>query len=276
MALTIPPSLSTHWPAYLAGLLALYLLQTLIRRRYFHPLSHIPGPLLWTLSDLPIWYHYVIKGGRLLHVLPSLHERYGPVVRISPNEVHLSDPANYDKIYSMGTKFLKDPSFYTPMEGPVATPILLTILSLDEHRIRRKMLTPFFSRQSVLEVEHMVWDKANQLCDIMQSEMDRPDCVPGKRPFDAYKALRAVAIDVITEYAYARCWHMLDDGVEYGNWYPEAIRSVQTMFPWLQGFPVLVPLFRAVPEWLKLVVFPAYKRWDDSLRVSFLSSSVVF
>lgn len=265
MTLRILELLPPLWPAYLAGMLVMYMVQAMIRRRYFHPLSHIPGPFLWAISDLPIWYHYVIRGGRLLHVLPGLHDRYGPVVRISPSEVHLSDPTNYDKIYSMGTKFLKDPSFYTPMEGPVATPILLTILSLDEHRIRRKMLTPFFSRQSVLEVEHMVWEKANKLCDIMETALDKSSCT-ASHPFDAYKALRAVAIDVITEYAYARCWHMLD-APDYGNWYPEAIRSVQTMFPWLQTMPVLISWFRAIPEALKLVVFPPYKRWNDSLKV---------
>ncbi|KAK0702409.1 cytochrome P450, partial [Lasiosphaeris hirsuta] len=75
----------------------------------------------------------------------------------------------------------------------------------------------------------------------------------------------AVAIDVITEYAYARCWNLLDTP-DYGNWYPEAIRSVQTMFPWLQTFPSLIPLFRCIPESIKVVIFPAYKRWNNSLK----------
>ncbi|KAK0619599.1 cytochrome P450, partial [Immersiella caudata] len=233
-------------------------------RRYWHPLSHVPGPFVWSISHLPIWHQYVVKGGRLLHALPKLHDRYGPVVRISPNEVHLSDTTLYDTIYSVGTRFLKDPSFYTPMEGPVATPILLTVLSPDEHRWRRKMITPFFSRQSVLAVEAMVWDKANKFCDVMQSELDDASKT---RPFDAYKALRAVAIDVITEYAYARCWHMLDRPADgYGIWYPEAIRSVQTMFPWLQTLPFLTPLFGALPDGAKIALFPPYKRWNDSLQ----------
>ncbi|KAK3388048.1 cytochrome P450 [Podospora didyma] len=236
----------------------------IIRRRYFHPLSNVPGPFLWSISTLPIWYHQVVRGGRLLHVLPELHKIYGPVVRISTNETHISSStdtaSDYEQIYKVGSKFLKDPAFYKPMEAPVATPILLTILSLDEHRLRRKMITPFFSRQSVLDVEDMVWQKAHKLCDTIEA-------APCSRehPFPAYKAVRAVAIDVITEYAYAKCWDYLDDGKDFGNWYPEAIRSVQTMFPWLQAFPVLIPLFQGIPDWGKVVLFPAFKRWNDSL-----------
>ena len=36
----------------------------------------------------------------------------GPVVRITPNEVHLSDVENYDKIYYMGSRYYKSPDFY--------------------------------------------------------------------------------------------------------------------------------------------------------------------
>ena len=185
------------------------------------------------------------------------------MVRISPNEVHLSDPENYDKIYNVGTKFVKDPAFYAPMEAPVATPILLTILSLDEHRLRRKMITPFFSRKSVLDVEDMVWTKANKLCGIMQSHFDAS---PPDTPFEAYKAVRAVAVDVITEYAYAHCWDSLDKA-DYGMWLPEAIHAVQSMFPTLQALPALIPLFKLIPDWVKVFIFPAFKKWNDNLEV---------
>lgn len=36
----------------------------------------------------------------------------GSVVRIAPNEIHLNDPENYDKIYFVGTKYSKDPELY--------------------------------------------------------------------------------------------------------------------------------------------------------------------
>lgn len=58
---------------------------TIIRRRYFSPISHIPGPFLASFSRL--WHmRYIIRGDQQM-VLARAHEKYGPFVRIAPNEV---------------------------------------------------------------------------------------------------------------------------------------------------------------------------------------------
>ncbi|KAJ4409188.1 hypothetical protein N0V85_004122 [Neurospora sp. IMI 360204] len=104
-----------------------------------------------------------------MHVLPKLHAKYGPILRISPTEVHLSDPSNYSEIYSSSSssyKYPKDPDFYNAMEGPIRAPVLLTVKSSDEHRVRRAALNPFFSRRSVLELveQQIIKTKTEKLC----------------------------------------------------------------------------------------------------------------
>lgn len=42
----------------------------------------------------------------------DLHRKYGPVVRIAPNEYSLDDPAAVKAIYGLGTTFTKGP-WYT-------------------------------------------------------------------------------------------------------------------------------------------------------------------
>ncbi|KAK0653179.1 cytochrome P450 [Cercophora newfieldiana] len=242
------------------ALLILFALLIVIRRRYFHPLSHVPGPFLWSVSSFPVLYHQGIEEGQLMHILPALHEQYGPVVRIGPNEVHLSNPSNYDKVYSVGYKFSKDPDFYGPMEGPLKTPIILTILSAKEHQIRRSYLNPFFSRRSVLDMEHVVRDKTGKLLHLLKSSLVSAGV------FDAHHAIRAFSVDVITEYAYARCWNQMDQG-DWGAGYQLAIQDVQLFFPWLQTFPFLVPLFGLIPDWVNTMVFPPFKKWYDSLTI---------
>jgi hypothetical protein len=168
----------------------------------------------------------------------------------------------------MGNKYLKDGGFYTPMEGPVKAQIILTILPNDEHRVRRATLNPFFSRRSVFDLEMIVWSKVRKLCGLIQSGIDRG----ASKPFDAHHTIRAFSVDVVTEYAYARCWNQMDDE-DLGAWYQEAIRAVQVMFVWFQTFPFLVPIFGIIPDWFNVMVFPPFKRWNASLVVSSESRS---
>ncbi|KAK3386528.1 cytochrome P450 [Podospora didyma] len=239
-----------------SGVIALYILSVVVYRRYFHPLSHVPGPFLWSVSSLPILYHQGIREGQLMHELPKLHAVYGPVVRISPNEVHLSDPENYDIIHNVGTKFYKDPAYYTSMDGPVNAPVILTVISNEVHRVRRSALNPFFSRRSTLELEPVVRDKARKLLDLMEATFSRP----GDGVFNAHHAVRALSVDIITEYAYARCWNQMDME-DWGADYQDAIRAVQDLFPWMVAFPILSTLFGAVPDWINVMIFPPYKKW---------------
>jgi hypothetical protein len=52
---------------------------------FFHPLRSYPGPLLWRAAHLP----YVVRAlqGQLVYDMLKLHERYGPMVRVAPNEL---------------------------------------------------------------------------------------------------------------------------------------------------------------------------------------------
>src|SRR6266702_4331392 len=83
-----------------------------IHRLFFHPIAKVPGPKLAAATLFyQTWYCFV-GGSRFYIKIEKLHEQYGPVIRIGPDEVHLSDPDNYDKINRVGTKFSKDGAFY--------------------------------------------------------------------------------------------------------------------------------------------------------------------
>lgn len=53
------------------------LISLLIYRRYFHPLSHIPGPPLAKITYLYEWYYDLYRGGQFTFQLPALHRKYG-------------------------------------------------------------------------------------------------------------------------------------------------------------------------------------------------------
>lgn len=85
----------------------------------FHPLSHIPGPWLARATYLPEFYYDVLRSGLYTKQIRAMHEKYGrsitvledaglmktgPIVRISPHEVHCSDRHFIDEIYAVGSR----------------------------------------------------------------------------------------------------------------------------------------------------------------------------
>lgn len=69
----------------------------IIYESFFSPLSSIPGPLLARLTKW--WLIYHTRRGDLHRELIRLHEQYGDLVRMAPNEVSVADPVAIKKIY---------------------------------------------------------------------------------------------------------------------------------------------------------------------------------
>jgi hypothetical protein len=88
------------------ALLALWLAYQVLKSLYnispLHPLSRIPGPKLSAATYLPEFYYDVILFGCYTKQISKMHEAYGPIVRISPHEVHCSDISFADEIYAVG------------------------------------------------------------------------------------------------------------------------------------------------------------------------------
>ncbi|KAK0720967.1 cytochrome P450 [Lasiosphaeris hirsuta] len=242
------------WAAYAAQALLVWFVTTIVYRRFFHPLSGIPGPFLPAVTRLYAWYWNVPKDGRLYRKIEELHARYGPVVRIAPNEIHLADPDNYDKIYSVGSAYYKDPVFYEVLNVPAT----FTAISNEEHRRRRAPLNHFFSRRAVLELEDIVQEKARKLCRRVR------DALAAGKPADLRSGLRAVSIDVLTEYAFADCWDHLGKP-DFNEWFSEAVRDTGVMWWTFQQFTFLIKPMAFMPEDFARKMSPAMNGWMDCI-----------
>ena len=64
---------------------------------YFHPLSSYPGPKLYAATNLS--HIYLVIQGTWVHRVLELHERYGPVVRVGPDEVSYVGSQAWSEIY---------------------------------------------------------------------------------------------------------------------------------------------------------------------------------
>jgi hypothetical protein len=106
-----------------AAAIVLYFISTTIYNLYLSPISKIPGPKLAAATWWYEYYYDVVNYGKFVFKVMGLHNEYGLIVRISPYEVHISDPDFYDTLYASSSTNRKDRwSFYTNGLGlPVST-----------------------------------------------------------------------------------------------------------------------------------------------------------
>ncbi|GKT56610.1 cytochrome P450 [Colletotrichum tofieldiae] len=75
--------------------------------RSWYRLRQIPGPFLNSISILPL--NFMTLGGKLSFRLKDLGDRYGPLVRVGPNEVLFGDADSYRFISAVRSNFTKGP-----------------------------------------------------------------------------------------------------------------------------------------------------------------------
>ncbi|KAK8172378.1 cytochrome P450 [Phyllosticta citrichinensis] len=89
--LTTPPTLTLL--TLLTLLTTISFAALAIHRLYLSPLAPFPGPTHAALTSLVEFHDNVLHSGRFVWRLRAWHARYGPIVRISPTELHVADPA---------------------------------------------------------------------------------------------------------------------------------------------------------------------------------------
>ncbi|KAK5627845.1 hypothetical protein RRF57_003560 [Xylaria bambusicola] len=137
------------------SLLVVYLVCQAVYNRFFHPLSKYPGPFLHHISYLP--RAHKLMQGRLAFYVADLHKDYGPVVRLSPNELAFSSPQAWRDIY--GHKKVGEPEFpKSDLFYKVFTFLPLAIVNADrdEHALLRRQLSHGFSDRSMKEQEPII------------------------------------------------------------------------------------------------------------------------
>jgi hypothetical protein len=129
---------------------------------FLHPLlkmSWIPGPKTYALTQWRLAYDDW-KGIRT-RTIHQLHQKYGPVVRIGPNEISFNSLTALKTIYGAGSGFERT-SFYR-MFDVYGHQNLFTFGSPKAHGERKKLLNHAYSKSNILKnsasaVEEKVWE----------------------------------------------------------------------------------------------------------------------
>ncbi|KKK22291.1 hypothetical protein P175DRAFT_0500179 [Aspergillus ochraceoroseus IBT 24754] len=139
---------STQWLSilvYVGGLWLLVKVFQTLRIAYFSPLSRIPGPWYARLTGLRL--SWSVFANNRIHYVHKLHQDYGPIVRIGPQEVDVADPALGREMHRMGSGFTKAPFYALLSPGPVDN--IFNFRDAKLHAARRKLYARGFTLQSL-------------------------------------------------------------------------------------------------------------------------------
>ncbi|KAJ5947552.1 hypothetical protein N7466_000567 [Penicillium verhagenii] len=211
---------------------------------YFHPLRKYPGPRLWAASILPsLWYS---THGELVYKLTELHERFGHVVRIAPDEVaYIGQEAQKD-IYAFGGgsgPFTKSPDFYFSLGGAHS---IVTTPSNGEHAKVRKIPSPSFSNKATNDQEESIMKFTNLFIQRLHERVSQG-------PQDLSEWFNLITFDIIGDLAFGEPFESVDSG-RYHPW----VRTMTQNNIWsvlvgsAKRLPLLQPfLQRLIPQHLK-------------------------
>lgn len=190
----------------LATTTTLLLLSTtlLTYRLLIHPLSHIPGPLICKITSL--WLHYHAYIGTEASTIHALHAKYGPIVRIAPNKIDISDAEAVPPIYISHGGFEKAPCYSNfNIDGHA------TIFSTTDstHRApRAKAVMNMFSTASLKANLDALYECVERMVQRMEREKKEAKCV------NVLNLGRSLAVDVVSTHLFAKTYHATEEKSE--------------------------------------------------------------
>jgi hypothetical protein len=227
--------LTTHWAAILLSSLVIRSLY----KRYASPLRHYPGPFLASITRL--WKVKSTASGRthLDHI--ALHRKYGPVVRIAPNEVSIASPEAARTLLSAGKRFFKTP-FYAVFPPP-ENPDIFTEIREDVHAMKKRVANVPYGMAAMQQLSPFI----NDTIELLVKKID--EHIKGnKGVFNLGDYLHYFAFDVLGEVAFSRSFGFLAEGRDVDN----AIRTIDDSQKYngiVGQVPELDHLLRRNPLW---------------------------
>ena len=170
----------------------------------------------------------------------------GPIVRISPHEVHIRDANFFLQLNSNTSSLDKYEWYYDFIAAPLATAVTT---SHELHRTRRLALARHFSTANVAKLEPLIQNCIAKLVSRLDEHRLQGKVV------DLSNAYRCLTTDVVTEYALPRSRLMLSSP-DFAAGYNRVLRNFSNIAMWNRHFPIIFSIFQALPRWVIATIDP--------------------
>lgn len=181
--------------------------------RFFHPLRHIPGPFLASITPWVQLYHG-FQGDRHLW-LHEVHEQYGPHVRVAPNFISINSAQGLHEIYGHG-KRLKKADFYNAFPAIKGVYNTHNVIDKMVHGRKRRVLSQAFSDHALKGMEDVMLLHVRQLCSVLAGESPEVE-MDGKSDYGVLcnmgDLFSYLTYDVMGELCFGKSFDMLTSNV---------------------------------------------------------------
>ena len=191
----------------------------------FHPLRKYPGSVLAASTSIP--HLYARFTGNIVKWTHAQHQRYGEVVRVSPNELSFIDPDAWKDIYGHRTagkpNFQKEMKFYGPdffagKEGATG------IVRADDsgHGRQRRLVSHAFSDKALKEQEPLFKQYVDLLVQKISAIVEK-DPMAKINLVDWYNF---TTFDIMADLTFGEPLHLLDRS-KYSHWVSAIFGSIK-------------------------------------------------
>ena len=158
------------------------------------PLCKIPGPRAYATTKWRLAYEDY-KGLRTQSI-NVLHQKYGPVVRVGPNEVSFASLTALRTIYGAGSGFERT-SFYRMFDA-YGRQNLFTFAEVKKHAERKKLLANAYSKSAMLSPNAIAKPLIEKNVQLYLDLLDREKNVAE----EIFQSLHWFSLDSITGFIY--------------------------------------------------------------------------
>ncbi|QPC73189.1 hypothetical protein HYE68_003941 [Fusarium pseudograminearum] len=234
-------------PLAAVATLVVYTLFWAIYNLFFHPLSKFPGPRLWAISTIP--YIRKLAGGECHFTILEMHKKYGPIVRVGPNELSLNHPEGMKALRGHRKSGTGENS-----KEPISTSMSAdNIIGADRenHQRYRRSLAHGFSQQSMTAQQPIIRGYVDKLIKGLHAVSDN-----GTKPVDIAAWYNFTTFDVIGDLAFGEPFGCLDTGklhpwitLMFSGVKEVSFTTAMARTPWLNNLWKLVTPKQSMNQW---------------------------
>ncbi|KAH9831386.1 cytochrome P450 [Rhodofomes roseus] len=169
--------------------LAVGILYIIYERLVLSPLNKLPGPSLAGATRLVLMYHEFTRTRK--QWIHELHLRYGPVVRIAPDEVSFASWDAVKEVYASEGSGYEKTGFYKLFDN-YSTMCMFSAITKGPHGERKKIFSDRYAKSYIMQPETVsgIEDRAGEFVIACTENLGKA--------VDVYVFLHCYALDCIT------------------------------------------------------------------------------